>query len=328
MNVYMPRLGLSMQGGTIVNWLIAEGMPVKKGEGIVEITSEKIAHIVEADEDGILEKILYQEGDVVPCGEVIAAMKECAVATGEKETKNAAVEPAKEQDPLRKVLSRAPLSSTRKVIAERMAESLTRSPQATVTTRADVSTLVALREKYSTANEKISFADLFTKIIALALQENPLLNSSYQAGELILYQSINIGVAVAAEDGLFVPVIKEVQDKSLRQISVELKEMSRKAREGCLTPEDLMGSTFTFSNMGMLDVDVMTPIINPPEAAILAIGSICKEVVADENDTFIARPMVTISLSIDHSIMDGFPAAKFLGSVKKFIKEADHFLAL
>lgn len=325
-NVYMPRLGLSMQEGTIVQWHVSEGMPVKKGEGIVEITSEKIAHLVDADADGVVEKILYKVGDVVTSGEVIALLNENAALTGYIENDKPSPAKLSVQDPNREILSRTALSTTRKVIADRMADSLSRSPQATVTTRADMSKLVDLRKQLATENLQISYADLFTKIIGLALQENPLFNSSLQSGELIIYKSINIGVAMAAEDSLFVPVIKNVQDKNLRQISAEIKEMSCKVKEGNLSSEDMTGGTFTFSNMGMLDVDVMTPIINPPEAAILAIGSVRKEAVVDEADKIVIRPMVTISLSIDHAILDGFPAAKFLASIKKYMQDPEKLL--
>ncbi|NMB88011.1 MAG: 2-oxo acid dehydrogenase subunit E2 [Chloroflexi bacterium] len=323
MNVFMPRLGLSMQEGTIVKWLVSEGTLVKKGEGIAEISSEKLTYTVEADADGVITQLLYPEDDVVTSGEVIALLDENALSTPGETPQAAAAAGMAEQDPWRQVHSRTALPSTRKVIAERMAGSLARSPQATVTTRVDVSRLVELRAQFAAMGAKISYTDLFTKIVAQALQENLSLNASLQDGEWVIYRSINIGVAVAAEDALYVPVVRDVQTKTLRQVSAEISQLSRKVKEGCLEAEDMLGGTFTLSNMGMLDVDVMTPIINPPEAAILAIGSVRKEAVVDAEDHIVIRPVAILSLTIDHAILDGYPAARFLESIKKIVQSAD-----
>lgn len=212
-----------------------------------------------------------------------------------------------------------PLIGVRKVIAERMSESLRKSPQASATLKIDVSKLIELYEALNVSANKVSFTALFVKIAAKALEENPLLNSSLQDGSIYIYSSINIGVAVAGEGSLYVPVVKNVEKKSLIEVSKEIRSFIAKANNRELTYNDLTGGTFTLSNMGMYDVDIMTPIINMPEAAILAVGAIRKEVTIDQTDNIRIVPMANFSLTIDHAVLDGVPATKFLESLKRII---------
>lgn len=354
--VYMPRLGLSMQEGTILKWLKNEGDPVNKGDEVVEIESEKITNIVEAAGTGVLGKILYSQGVTVPSGTVIAYIREAGDAeetlapagsggesmesvqapadSGRKfmdsvHTSEASVHvpEAGGRDPLDslpdlEIRETIPLSGTRKLIADRMAESLRRSPQATVTTRVDMSGLSALKEEHASAGLKYSYTDYMVKIISLALQENPALNASVQDGNILIYRPVNIGIAVAAGNSLTVPVIKDVQNKGLPEISEEVRSLTRKARDGKLTAGELQGGTFTFSNMGMFHVDVMTPILNPPEAALLALGTARKEVVVNEtDDSWQIKPVAALSLTVDHAAVDGMPAARFLETVSGIIAD-------
>jgi len=339
--IYMPRLGLTMQEGTIVSWLKKEGEAVVAGEGVLEITSEKISNVVEATGSGILEKQLFTENETVPSGTVIGYIRETNEVLGSAneeiseiwDTKADAISNAQEIldkssiDSDREILEIIPLVGTRKIIAERMEESLKRSPQASVTTRVDMSGLVSLREAYAAEEIKYSYTDFLIKIVALALQENPLLNASVQDGKILVYKSINIGVAVAAGNELIVPVIKNVQEKNLAQISQEVKDLTRKAKEGGLEGKDLRGGTFTISNMGMFHVDVMTPILNMPEVAILALGTARREVVvSDKDDSWQIKPMATLSLTIDHAALDGLPAAQFLETVSRIVSNPGDYL--
>lgn len=212
----------------------------------------------------------------------------------------------------KEILKEFRLSGIRRMIANKMEESLRKAPQATITTKADMSNLIALRKKYLDQGVKLTYTDLFVKVTALALILNPDLNSSLQDGKIIQYKSINIGVAVGTDKALFVPVIKNVQDKSLLEISKELTEMIQKINEQKITADELTGGTFTISNMGMFKVDVMTPIINIPEAAILSIGTIRKELIVENDETIKIKPMTTLSLTLDHAVIDGLPAARFL----------------
>lgn len=210
------------------------------------------------------------------------------------------------------ILNEFPLVGIRKIIAGRMEESLRKSPQATIATKADMSSLIAMKKSYSAQNKEVTFTDLLVKAAGEALKLNPALNASLQNGKIVQYKSINIGVAVGTDKGLFVPVIKNVQDKSLMEVSDELKGLIKKINEGKIAADDFAGGTFTLSNMGMFNVDMMTPIINTPQAAILSIGATRRELVVEDDDTIKIKPMTTLSLTIDHAVMDGLPAARFL----------------
>lgn len=224
------------------------------------------------------------------------------------------------------VLTEKPLTGIRKIIGKRMQESLSTSPQATVSSTYDVSKIIELKKNLSSEGVDISFVDIFVKIVAKALELNPELNSSKQDNKIIVYKSINIGVAVAFNNLLFVPVIKEANNKNLIQISKEIKQLIHKIKSNTIDISDISDGTFTVSNMGMFDIEVMTPIINLPEAAILSIGKIKKSVVAADDDTINIKPMAVFSLTIDHSVVDGTPAAKFLETIKTIMFEPENYV--
>lgn len=327
--VFMPKLGMTMKEGLITNWLKKEGDAVAKDEPVLEIETEKISAAVEAPASGILEKIYFPKGETVPIGAVLALIGEKAGETapsGEKADGAPAFEapgPEKDGKIIKEVI---PLGGIRKVIGERMTESLRKSPQGTMTARADMTGLIALKERYAEQGHKVTFTDLFVKIIGLALESNPIVNSSIEDGKLYVYQSVNIGVGVGTENGLFVPVIRNAEKKSVLEISGELKELSRKIKENRISADDMAGGTFTISNMGMFDVDIVTPIINPPEAAIMAIGATRREAVAEEDGTIGIRPLTTLSLTADHAVMDGLPAVRFIAAIKEIMKNPGPYL--
>jgi pyruvate dehydrogenase E2 component (dihydrolipoamide acetyltransferase) len=160
------------------------------------------------------------------------------------------------------------------------------------------------------------------KIVAIALTEHPMLNAQLDGVEIILSEAVHVGVAVDTQRGLVVPVVRDVQDKTLRQIAEVTSARVEEARRGSLNPDDLQGGTFTVTNLGMYDVDAFTPIINLPECAILGLGRILpKPVVIDGAARRIdVRQMMTLSLTFDHRIVDGAPAARFLQRVKHLIE--------
>jgi pyruvate dehydrogenase E2 component (dihydrolipoamide acetyltransferase) len=325
--VHMPRLGMTMEEGTLMKWLKQEGDYVKKGEPLAEIASEKITNEIEAPSNGILDKIVISEGETVPVGTVVAYLAESLTERDKVQEKAAQIVKQEEIKGPKTVLEVKPLSGLRKIIGERMAESLRRSPQGTMTTRADVTEIIALKNEYAAQGYKVTFTDMFVKIVGLALEKNPILNSSIEDGKLILYKSVNIGVGVGTEEGLFVPVIKNVEEKSILDISRELKDLVQKINDKKITPDEMVGGTFTISNLGMFSVDVVTPIINPPEAAILAIGATRKEVVVMEDGTTAVRPLTTLSLTADHAVMDGIPAVKFLATINEIMTKPHEFLS-
>ena len=213
-----------------------------------------------------------------------------------------------------------PLNGLRKMIADHMKESLLKAPQATISTKADMSALIELKKRYSENGVKISYTDIFIKIASIALSIHPELNSSLIDGKIYQYRSINVGVAIGTDQALFVPVVKNAKDKSLLEVSEELKIFIQKATEGRFAAEDFVGGTFTLSNLGMFDIDAMTPILNTPQAAILSIGATRKELVVEDDNSIRIIPRSTLSLTIDHAVMDGLPAAKFIETFCSIMK--------
>ena len=165
----------------------------------------------------------------------------------------------------------------------------------------------------------LSFTDVLVKATALALKKHPIMNSTLTQNTIVLREKINIGIAVAREKDLFVPVIHEADKKSLREISRLTKDIIKRTQEDELTEHDVLDGTFTISNLGMYDIDFFTPIINPPEAAILGVGKIEKKPVVIAEKIQI-RERVTLSLSFDHRIVNGMPAAVFLQEIKYLLE--------
>ncbi len=220
---------------------------------------------------------------------------------------------------------RLPLPKLRAAIGRRMAESMQQAPHFYVTHDYDVGALVDRRKEINvllSEEDKLSVNDFMVRAVALMLLEFPNLNASLDLknNALIYHGEINIGVAVAVENGLLTVVSRNADQKSVHQISSELKVMVNRAREGKVRPEDIEGSTFTVSNMGMYDVDQFTAIINPPEVAILAIGSAKQVPVIVNGEIRIGTRMKT-TLSVDHRISDGAEGARFLQSLAKYIEE-------
>ncbi|MEK4306729.1 MULTISPECIES: dihydrolipoamide acetyltransferase family protein [Oceanobacillus] len=219
---------------------------------------------------------------------------------------------------------RVPFKGMRKVIADRISESASISPHVTLNSEIDMTSVVRLRKQLlpvieEEAGIRISFNDILMKATAVGLKKNPGINIQLEGNEIIYHSKINLAMAVAVEDGLVVPVIKDVDQKGLAAITRETKILGKKARDGKLLHDDFAGSTFTVSNLGMYAVDGFTPIINSPNAAILGVGRIQKKPVVLEDDISI-RSMMSLSLSFDHRIIDGAPAAQFLTDLKDLLE--------
>ncbi len=217
-----------------------------------------------------------------------------------------------------------PVSNMRKLIAQRMLESKHNTAAVTLHTEVDATALVALREQLKAAfaprgYSVPSYNDLFAKLAACALQEHPMLNARWQGDEIVMPREIHIGLAVDTPEGLLVPVLRNVQTQSLRQLAEQSKELITKAQTRKLSADALQGGTFTITNLGMYNIDAFTPLINPPQCAILGIGRIVKKP-AVVNDEIVPRPMVTLSLTFDHRVVDGAPAARFLDAVRQLVE--------
>jgi len=217
------------------------------------------------------------------------------------------------------------LKGIRKAVADKMTESTRNIPHVTLTSEVDMTHIIELRESLLPIIEKqngfrVSYTEILMKAAAQTLEAYPRVNASLMNDEIVLNQEINIGLAVAVEDGLIVPSIKKANKKGLAELTQSSKLMSQKARNGELTTDEMSGNTFTISNLGMYAIDGFTPIINPPETAILGVGRIVEKPVVIEGD-IVVRPMLTLSLSFDHRAIDGAPSAEFLTEIKRRIEE-------
>lgn len=214
-----------------------------------------------------------------------------------------------------------PVSQMRKVIAKRLSESLFTAPHFYLTMQIDMDAAIAARTKINeVATVKVSFNDLVVKATAMALKKHPKINSSWM-GDFIRYNDhINIGVAVAVDEGLLVPVVRFADSKSLSQIGAEVKDFAQRAKDKKLQPSDWEGSTFTISNLGMFGIDQFTAIINPPDACILAVGGISQEPVV-KNGQVVPGNIMKLTLSCDHRVVDGATGAAFLQTLKQLLEE-------
>jgi len=399
--VILPKLDEAMLTGRIVRWMKKEGDRVEKGESILEIETEKVTFEIEAEESGILSKVMAKAGDEVPVGATIAFILQpgekapevpelVVMAKGEvqvevpqlvvaakgevqvevpqltKEAEAIKASPlakniAKEHNidlslvagtgpggritkedvlraveeskviaapPVREEVALAeeeivPLSSMRKVIARRMTESF-QSPHFYLTVEVDTQELGKTRKQLMPPIEskigiRLTVTDLIIKMVAKALEDNPSVNCAYVDGAMKLFKRIDIGLVTAVEGGLVVPVIRQANKKSLAEIAQARAELAQRARDRKLSMEEMRGSTFTISNLGMFEIDQFSAILQPPEAAILAVGRIADKAVVRDGQIVI-RPMMTLTLSIDHRVLDGVIGSQFLQSLKNYIE--------
>jgi len=390
--VILPKLDEAMLTGKITKWMKKEGDRVEKGEVILEIETEKVSFEIEAEESGILSKIMAQAGDDVPVGATIAfilqpgekapevpepvvkAKEEVQVKVPEVVKVPGVIEQSKaiKASPLAKNVAKehnidlslvvgtgpegritkedvlqalegsrvattplvqeepelaeeeiVPLSSMWKTIARRMTESF-QVPHFYVTVEVEAQELNKTRKQLmpiieSKTGVRLTITDLIIKMAAKALEDNPSVNCTYIDGSAKLFKRADIGLVTSAAGGLFVPVIRNANKKSLFEIAQDRAELVQKARDQKLSLEEMKGSTFTISNMGMFQVDQFTAILQPPEAAMLAMGRITDRAVVRDGEIVI-RPMMTLTLSIDHRVLDAVLGANFLQSLKNYIE--------
>ncbi|WP_344207173.1 dihydrolipoamide acetyltransferase family protein, partial [Actinomadura livida] len=266
-----------------------------------------------------------------PGGRIIRADIEAAVRAGAPAPAPAqpAAQPAAQPQPAPTVRAQAadsdveavPLNRFRKVAAKRLTQSKRDAPHFYLNREVDAEPLLAFR---ATLNEalapaKVSVNDLIVKAAATALTEHPAVNVSYTEEDLLFHKRVNVGVAVAVEDGLLVPVIKDADRKSVSRIGRETRELAGKARDGKLTPQEMSGGTFSVSNLGMFGVDSFAAVINPPEAAILAVGAVRDEPVVRDGQVVPGKRMA-LTLSVDHRATDGATAARFLDRLAALLR--------
>jgi len=284
--------------------------------------------IVEKD---VLLYIQEQKVKATPVAKKIASEKQLDLkslqkAPGQRITK----QDLEVQPSAREIENAIPVTGMRKIIAENMTYSKKVAPHIYLSLDVDMSNVIDMRERLmplvqNKYNVKLSYNHILIKAVATALRFNPIINSSFTEEKIILKQQINIGLAVALDDGLIVPVIKEADKKGLGTIARETEELIQKAKNKKLLPDDYQGGTFTITNLGMFDIENFCAIINQPETAILAVGKIIKKpVVIDDEIT--VRPMMNLTLSCDHRAIDGAVGAKFLQNVKQILEEPVNML--
>jgi len=431
--VEMPKMGDSMEEGKILRWIKKEGEPVKKGEMLAEVETDKVNIEIEAFASGILRKIIVPEGTAAPVGSKIALIGASdeplpgnlgengagvqTSANSEPQVKDvpsqvlvgvntlsssgittsgtqgrifisplarrlaaenhldyatvqgtgpngriikmdieaalkrqspaitpapvpaaepvmplgaqpvpAAPEPALAAAIDSNEVVEIPLTAMRRTIARRLSQSMQTSPHFYVTSVIDTDKLAAFRQQINeyAANDpspvKVSFNDLIVKAVAKALLRIPRVNVSFVEDRLLQKKQVHIGVAVSLEQGLIVPIVRNADQRSILDIARETQRLAEAAREGKIRPEEFSGGTFTVSNLGMFDVDSFTAVINPPESAILAVGSITPTPAVVDGQV-VVRNRMKVTLSSDHRAIDGAIAARFLQEVKRLLEE-------
>jgi len=222
-------------------------------------------------------------------------------------------------------MKQVPLTPMRRTIAARLMQSRQTTVPVTITARCDATALLAFRQQLKSLSSSLQHAiptinDIFVKLTAAALRQHPMLAATWAEDHLLLPENIHLGIAVDTEAGLLVPVIRDVDTSTLTQIAAQSQRLIAAARAGQLAAADMQGACFTLSNLGSLGVEAFTPVINPPESAILGIGAIVREAVPLDDGTFTARDRLTLSLTFDHRVNDGAAAARFLQTLRHLIE--------
>jgi pyruvate dehydrogenase E2 component (dihydrolipoamide acetyltransferase) len=287
-----------------------------------------------ASQSGVDLRLLHGSG---PGGRIVRRDVEAAVAAP-RSTAATAAAPASAPAPARPVFAipsrmdaeydDVPLSPMRAAIAKRMPLAKAPVPHFYVTSEVDMDRAWALRDELNAleGQPKVSVNDLIVKACALALRRNPGVNASLQVGAIRIHHRVHVGIAVSLDQGLITPVLRDSDIKPLHQIALESRDLAERARGGKLRAQELSGATFSISNLGMFDVEEFSAIINPPEGAILAVGSVLEKPVAEGGQLRIGRRL-RLTLSCDHRVMDGAMGARFLQDVKRLLQEPLRLLA-
>jgi pyruvate dehydrogenase E2 component (dihydrolipoamide acetyltransferase) len=312
-------LDLALIAGTGPDGMIAvkdlENLPPNK---LLQVKTTPLAAKVAADLNVNLASITTT-GSTGPTGQTGRIFKDDVLAAlPAAQAQLAAVAPVASVVPGAPV-RRVPMSAMRRAIARNMSASWALAPMVHYDLRADVTALGELKKNLCLGGKKISYTDILVKVVATALKAHPLVNASLEGDEIILHDYVNMGVAVALPNGLIVPVIKGVEGKSIGEISDELKALAEKALQGKLVTEEFSGGTFTISNLGMYGVESFTPIVNQPESAILGVNAIVKTATEVEGQ-IVMRPLINLSLSADHRVVDGAEAARFIARIREIVE--------
>lgn len=381
----LPKLGESIQGATIIQWLKKEGEFVRYDEPLLEVSTDKVNSEIPSPVAGVVQKIYAREDEEVATGGLLALialekeMEESVILKSEiknpciaQEEKNHFLSPSvmrlaqveniatedllkmagsgeggrvtkkdvetyleKRDQPLvkaealcsRKTMGeemeeRVKMTKMRKAIAENMVRSFYEAPHASVVVEVDVTEVMELIKKEKTRflethKAKLTITSFLIQALAKSLTQFPMLNASLEKEEIVLKRYINIGMAVNVEGGLMVPVVKNCQDRNLASIAKAVFDLSTRAREYKLAPDEVQGGTITLTNFGISKALMGVPIIRHPEVAIIGAGTVQKRVVVRDDDSFAIRQMIYLTLTFDHRLIDGILACEFLATVKQ-----------
>lgn len=219
-----------------------------------------------------------------------------------------------------------PLSNMRQVIAQRLLASKTQIPHFYLSLEIDAAPMMAFRKEFMSTGTKITFNDIVLLAVARAAIEKPKVNAAFGNGAIFQYESVNLSVAIAVEDGLVTPVIRDAQKLTLPEISAAVKDLATRARDKKLKPEEFSGGTITVSNLGAYGIDQFCAIINPPQAAILAVGAITKKPVVNDQNQIVIGHRLNLTLSGDHRVVDGAVAAEYLGALRQLLESPSRLL--
>ena len=393
--ILMPQMGLTMEEGTVSAWLKKEGDAIKVGDEVLEITTDKLTNAYVSEYEGVLLKIVAQEGEDIPVkgllgyiGQPGEAVGGAAAAPAKAEEPKAAVPAAKpaaapvaaagqririsplarkvaaelgidpsgivgsgpsgrirRQDVLAAAANKpkaaapapaapvmdadglmegdtvAKMAPMRRVVSQRMLQSHTEIPPVTQVTKVDVTALMRLRKEIlETAGKKYSVNDFLLAATARTLRAHPEMLVSYAEGQVIQRAHVNLGVAVALEGGLIVPVIRDADTLTLDKLAAAAKDLAGRAKSNQLKADEYKGSTFSVTNLGMFGVECFTPIVNQPDAAILGVGCIDDELQMDDAGNISKHQVMRLSLTYDHRLIDGAVAARFAADLRDMLQ--------
>jgi pyruvate dehydrogenase E2 component (dihydrolipoamide acetyltransferase) len=331
----MPKIGLTMTEGKVVEWRKRVGERIEKGEVIFVFETEKTTYDVEAPAAGVLARIVVEEDDTAPVGAVVGLIADHpGEETAQGARPAASAPPAAPRAPAATATPEGRLvrpSPMRRAIAERMTASRREAAQTEMVLSIDASALLAARDELAPAVEaeagaRLTVTDLVVKVTAAAVAAHPDVNTRWTADGILYLDAIHVGLALALDDGLVVPVLRDAGTRTLAQVTRARAELVERGRSGRLGPDELKGSTITISSLGMLGVEEFTAILNPPETAILAVGAIADRPVVVEKK-IVVRPVMKVTLSYDHRVLDGAAAARFLGKLRELAESPRTVLA-
>jgi pyruvate dehydrogenase E2 component (dihydrolipoamide acetyltransferase) len=303
--ITMPRLSDTMAQGTILNWRVKPGDRVVQGAILAEVETDQAILEMEAAQSGVVAWLAVAEGETVAVGAAIAVLEPEAEGGVVAQPLPAAAGAAGGKKSVK----------VRRLLARKMTEAWQSIPHFFVTVAVDMTDIIRFRKDLG-----VSINDFILEATARSLKEHPWVNSYWGDGEGVEQPRINLAMAVATEGGLYNPVIQDCGALSLKEISQRAAELADRAHRGKLTAQDTEGGTFTISNMGMLGVESFSAIITPPQAAVLAVGTIKGEVVVDDKGEPGIAPILRLTLSADHRILDGADAADFLTTLKSYLE--------